>query len=159
MNRILSTAVVGLVAATVSGCITAPYHETVYASYHTDRVVTFEGYLDRAGEEVSLQAYVDGSWVEFATATSASSALATSWSNLPTLYRWQVSTSVGEDGEYWDSNSAVEIRVQRETGADLVGFNGWSEVSCMLTAGGQVHQAYRSCVSGDLYTIKLVDVD
>jgi hypothetical protein len=159
MNRILSTAVVGLVAATVSGCITSPYHETVYSSYNTNRVLTFEGYLDEPGEEVSLQAYVDGSWEEFATAESASSGLPMGWTNVPVLYKWRVSTSVGESGEFWDRNETVRIRVQRESGFDLMGFNRWSEVNCITTTGGRIEDAYSDCVDSALTEIHLIDVD
>jgi len=159
MNRMLSTLLVGTVAATVSGCITSPYHETVYASYNTDRVLTFEGYLDEPGEEVSLQAYVDGSWEEFATAETASSSWSMGWSNVPYLYKWRVSTSVGENGDYWERNQTVRIRVQRESGPDLMGFNSWSEVNCMLTTSGRIESAYSSCVDSSLYEIHLVDVD
>ena len=76
MNRTLSFLPIVLLSSIVSGCITAPYHETVYSSGNTDRVVTFSGYLDEPGEAVSLQAFVDGRWEEFATAESAALAVA-----------------------------------------------------------------------------------
>ena len=81
------------------------------------------------------------------------------WTNVSNLYKWSVATSVGQNGEYWEPNQAVQIRIDRQYGAELVGFTSWSEVFCTVQTGGLIQNAYQSCVGDTITVVRLIDVD
>ena len=140
-NRMLRTTILGPISMNVAGCAAAPSNETVYSSGGTDRGIPFEGKVDVLGEEGTLSASVDRRWEELGIATAATrpTSLGTGgWTNVSNLYKWSVATSVGENGEYWEPNQAVQTRIDRQYGAEVFGFTSRSEVFSTVQTGGLV---------------------
>jgi hypothetical protein len=146
-----------------TACVTTPYDYTAYSSGNTDRSITFSGYTETPSETVTLQALSEGTWTTFATATTSSSpkysASRLPWSDARNLYAWQVTTQIGSGGSLWERNETVEIRISSPSVSSLVGFNDYSEITCMLSETGTRSAAYASCVDSAIYTLHLVDID